>query len=106
MSQSNVLIQRTFGALLLVAVSGVFVTAASQSVQAANAGERAAAARIRAGDRIELQFRRDRELNSSISVSERGEAVFPKLGTLDVARFTIASLQDTLRARYSEYLRD
>lgn len=66
---------------------------------------RAASALIRPGDRIELQFRRDRELSGTVNVNERGEAVFPKLGTLDVTRVTIGSLQDTLRTRYSEYLR-
>jgi protein involved in polysaccharide export with SLBB domain len=66
---------------------------------------RAAVALVRPGDRIELQFRRDRELNSSVTVSERGEAVFPKLGTLDVGRMTIGGLQDTLRTRYAEFLR-
>ena len=69
------------------------------------AARRAATSMVKPGDRIELQFRRDRELNSSINVNERGEAVFPKLGTLDVTDITIAGLQDTLRARYAEYLR-
>lgn len=69
------------------------------------AARRAAEALLRPGDRIELQFRRDRELNSSVSVNERGEAVFPKLGTMDVGRITIGGIQDTLRARYAEYLR-
>lgn len=70
------------------------------------ATRRASCATVRPGDRIELQFRRDRELNSSINVNDRGEGVFPKLGTLDVADITIANLQDTLRARYSEFLRN
>jgi protein involved in polysaccharide export with SLBB domain len=69
------------------------------------AARRAATALVRPGDRIELQFRRDRELNSSVNVDERGEAVLPKLGTIDVADVTIAGLVDTLRTRYAEYLR-
>lgn len=69
------------------------------------AARRAAAAHIRAGDRIELQFRRDRELNSSVTVNERGHAVFPKLGALEVAGIPIGGLEDTLRARYQEFLR-
>ena len=67
--------------------------------------QRAAVAALRPGDRIELQFRRDRELSGAVNVNERGEAVFPKLGTIDVTRVTIGTLPDTLRARYSEYLR-
>ncbi len=82
------------GATNLNAQSGVEETA-----------RRAAVAVLRPGDRIELQFRRDRELNSAVNVNERGEAVFPKLGTLDVTRVTIGGLQDTLRARYGEFLR-
>lgn len=67
---------------------------------------RAASAVLRPGDRIELQFRRDRELSGAVNVNERGEAVFPKLGTLDVTKVTIGNLQDTLRARYATYLRE
>lgn len=67
---------------------------------------RAASAHLHPGDRIELQFRRDRELNASVGVSERGEAVFPKLGSMQVSRMTIAQLQDTLLSRYSVFLRD
>jgi polysaccharide export outer membrane protein len=66
---------------------------------------RAAQARVRPGDRIELQFRRDRELNSSIGISEQGDAVFPKLGALRVSDMTIAQLQDSLRRAYATYLR-
>lgn len=70
-----------------------------------DAARRAAAAHIRPGDRIELQFRRDRDLNSSVTVNERGHAVFPKLGAIEVAGIPIGGLEDTLRAKYMEYLR-
>lgn len=88
----------------------VVLLLASGSTLAAQSGiegvaQRAANAPVRPGDRIDLQFRRDRELNSSINVNERGEAVFPKLGVVDLEGVTIAGLQDTLRRRYSEYLR-
>lgn len=73
--------------------------------QANESVRRAAGARIRPGDRIELQFRRDRELNSSIIVNERGEAVFPKLGVLDLSDVPIGMLQDSLVVRFREYLR-
>jgi polysaccharide export outer membrane protein len=97
-------IWRTLYALLLVGATGGAASLYAQN-GVEDAARRAATARVRPGDRIELQFRRDRELNSSISVNERGEAVFPKLGSIDVAQVTIAGLQDTLRARYSEFLR-
>lgn len=94
---------------LLVLIVGALAGAAAELRAQDNrdeAARRASGATVRPGDRIELQFRRDRELNSSINVNERGEGVFPKLGTLDVADITIANLQDTLRARYSEFLRN
>jgi protein involved in polysaccharide export with SLBB domain len=69
------------------------------------AARRAATGKVRPGDRIDLHFMRERELSGSINVNERGDAVFPKLGTLNVSQVTIAELQDSLRVRYSEYLR-
>jgi polysaccharide biosynthesis/export protein VpsN len=93
----------------VVALALVFASALPGAMRAQSAVEdiarRAASAKLRPGDRIELQFRRDRELNASIGVNERGEAVFPKLGTLDVAEMTIAQLQDSLRTGYGTYLR-
>lgn len=71
-----------------------------------DAARRAAAAPLRPGDRIDLHFLRDRDLSGSVTVNERGEVVFPKLGILTVSQLSIAKLQDTLRVRYSEYLRD
>jgi len=70
------------------------------------AASRAASAQLRPGDRIDFQFRQEGDLNGATVVNERGEAVFPKLGTIRVSDITIGSLQDTLRARYSEYLRN
>ena len=67
---------------------------------------RAATAKIRPGDRIELKFLTARELSGPVSVNERGEAVFPKIGRTDVARLTIAELPDTLRKRYGEFFRE
>ena len=66
---------------------------------------RAATARVRPGDRIILRFLRDRELSDSLVVNERGESSFPKIGMLRVSDMTISELQDTLYARYSEFLR-
>jgi protein involved in polysaccharide export with SLBB domain len=62
-------------------------------------------ARVRPGDKITLHFLRERELSESLTVNERGEAAFPKLGIISVSRMTIGELQDTLRTRYSEFLR-
>lgn len=61
---------------------------------------------IRPGDRIDLKFLRDVELNGSVSVNEKGEAVFPKVGVIDVDAIRIGHLRDTLAARYAEFLRN
>ena len=71
----------------------------------ADAAERVAQNRVSGGDVIILHFLRERMLSDSVVVNARGEAVFPKLGVMNVSRFTIAQLQDTLLARYAEYLR-
>lgn len=60
---------------------------------------------IRPGDRIDLKFLRDQELNATLNVNERGEAVFPKLGMIGVSTIAIGALRDTLATRYSEYIR-
>lgn len=69
------------------------------------AARRAATAKIRPGDRIELRFLTARELSGQVSVNERGEAVFPKIGITEVSRLTIAELPDILRKRYGEFFR-
>lgn len=96
------------GRFMAAAVVGLVVFlargAASQGT-IEDVAKRAAAERLRPGDRIDLQFRRDRELNSSATVNERGEAVFPKLGTLAVGQMTIGDLPDTLRTRYGDFLK-
>ena len=70
-----------------------------------DAAKRSANTRVRPGDRVALLFHRDRELSADVSVNEHGEAAFPKIGMIRVAQMTIGQLQDTLRARYAEFLR-
>jgi protein involved in polysaccharide export with SLBB domain len=88
--------------LVLMAAAG---GAGAQSDEAEASARRTAAARLRPGDQIALNFLRDRELSGTITVNERGEAAFPKLGMFAVSQMSIAQLQDTLRSRYAEYLR-
>src|SRR5437762_14289930 len=88
--------------LAISALAGLRAPAAAQDVVVAS--RRAAASLVRPGDRIDLQFQLDKDLNASVTVNERGQAVFPKLGTLDVAEVMIAGLRDTLRTRYSWFL--
>src|SRR5687768_4276932 len=96
------LVRRAFGVLAL----GLSLpTLASGQDGIEGAAQRAALTRARPGDQIALNFFRDRELNANVNVNERGEAAFPKIGVLQVSQMTIAQLQDTLRARYGEFLR-
>jgi len=102
-------IWRLYGATLLLAAApaAAFAQAAvdSSAGSVEETARRAAQARLRPGDRIELQFRRDRELSGTIGVSDRGEAMFPKLGAIRVSDLTIAQLQDSLLRAYATYLR-
>jgi protein involved in polysaccharide export with SLBB domain len=91
---------RLAGALVFV----VSIATAS-SAQDGGAAARAAETYLRPGDIIVLHFPRERLLNDSIFVDERGQAAFPKLGVLNVSKVTIGALLDTLRARYSEFFR-
>ena len=82
------------------------LSAGTASAQGAlQAATRVADSQVRTGDVIVLHFLRERTLSDSVVVNARGEAVFPKLGVMDVDQFTIGQLQDTLLARYAEYLR-
>lgn len=89
-----------------LALLACLTTGAGAQASAEETARRSAQATLRPGDRIELQFRRDRELNASVGVNERGEAVFPRLGSMEVSQISIADLQDSLRTRYATYLRD
>ena len=73
--------------------------------QTSDALSRTIESKVRPGDHVILNFMRDRELNSDVTVDERGNAAFPKIGVVHVTAMTIGALQDTLRARYAEFLR-
>jgi protein involved in polysaccharide export with SLBB domain len=90
----------------LVVLAGL---AAGSRAHAQDSGDdavrKAATTRLRPGDQIALHFVKDKDLSQTVTVNERGEAVFPKLGMLSVTHLSITQLQDTLRSRYNEYLR-
>ncbi|MFL5580974.1 MAG: polysaccharide biosynthesis/export family protein [Gemmatimonadaceae bacterium] len=93
------------GVLLLLLAKPAAAQVTPQS--STEAARRAAAAHVAPGDRLVLKIAREKELSDSlILVNEQGEATFPKLGVVPVSRFEIASLRDSLRARYATYLRD
>ena len=95
--------QSAVRALVLVLLLGG--VAAAQDTTRSNAILRTAGALVRPGDKVALHFLRDKDMSTEVLVDERGMATFPKVGTLHVSRFAIRELQDTLRARYAEYLR-
>ena len=85
------------------------VTASAQqpdSGTASTPAHRAAAALIQPGDRIVVRVWRELTLNDTVTVDQDGRAVFPRLGVVSLATQSIATLPDTLRARYEEYLRN
>lgn len=94
--------RRAFGVLALVLSLGAVAHAQNGPDESA---KRAAATRVRSGDRVALHFLRERDLSGEVAVNEHGEAAFPKIGILRVTSMTIGELQDTLRARYAEFLR-
>lgn len=101
-------LSRTLAGLLLLSWSGSALAQSSGDSIARGTSEaatRSASAFVRAGDHVVLQFLREPQLNAEIVVNERGEAAFPKLGMVPVTHLSIAALRDTLRVRYSEYLR-
>lgn len=85
----------------LAAVPGL---AADDSTAAA--ARRAAAVAIAVGDRIRVKVWREPTLSDEFTVDERGDVILPRLGITKVAGRTIAAMQDTLRMRYAEYLRN
>jgi polysaccharide export outer membrane protein len=89
--------------LFLLLFSGFSPASAQDGVE--TAAKRAAAAKVKPGDQVALHFLRDPSLSATVTVNERGEAAFPKLGLMSVSQMSIAELQDTLRSRYAEYLR-
>jgi len=66
---------------------------------------RASRAKPLPGDRIFVHILREPLMSDTVTVSERGDAAFPKLGVLPVSSWSIVQLSDTLRSRYAEYLR-
>ncbi|HEV2148545.1 MAG TPA: polysaccharide biosynthesis/export family protein [Longimicrobiaceae bacterium] len=66
----------------------------------------AASAKPRPGDRIALKIWNEPEMSDTFNISERGEAILPKLGAVHVTDQPLAALQDSLRSAYAVYLRN
>jgi polysaccharide export outer membrane protein len=97
--------------LVLAGPFGLPRTAAGQSVsqQSDTAGEavrRASSARPRPGDRVWLHVWREPKLSDTVTVDERGEVLLPKIGVVNAGSLTIASFRDSVRRRFSDFLKD
>jgi protein involved in polysaccharide export with SLBB domain len=63
-------------------------------------------AHLAAGDDVVVIVYREQELTGRAFVDERNQIALPRLPLLDVSRLTADMLRDTIRARYSSFLRD
>ena len=61
---------------------------------------------LRPGDMVRLKIWREPDLSGEFQVDENGNAVFPKIGQIQVTRLSAASLKDLLVQRYTTYLRE
>jgi polysaccharide export outer membrane protein len=81
--------------------------AAARDAAGAPARDSAAgrAAAVAVGDRVRVRVWREPQLSDEFVVDDQGAVIFPRLGRVHVAGRSIGTLQDTLTARYAEYLR-
>lgn len=80
--------------------------AAQRGGDTADARPAGAGAMPRPGDRIALKIWNEPEMSDTFNISERGDAILPKLGAVRVTALPLAQLQDSLRRAYSVYLRN
>jgi polysaccharide export outer membrane protein len=81
--------------------------AADATDSTAAAAQRAARVAIAVGDRVAINVWREPWFSdSTLVVDERGDVVLARVGTVRVAGRSIADVQDTLRLRFAEYLRN
>lgn len=63
-------------------------------------------ASVRPGDRVWLRIWNEEAMSDTFNISERGEVILPKLGSVHVTDLGVVALQDSLRRAYSVYLRN
>jgi polysaccharide export outer membrane protein len=78
----------------------------AQDTTKAAAAARAGSARVQPGDRVAIKVYREPGLSDDVMVNERGDVVLAKVGTVHAASMSIRALEDTLRTRFSEFLRN
>ena len=86
-----------------IAIFGLFLAAAALLAVPAAAG----AQRVQNGDRLVVRlFGGEQILADTLLVAGNGTVVLPRLGPVVVSGFDVATLPDSLRARYARYLRN
>jgi polysaccharide export outer membrane protein len=81
-------------------------TAATQIAPTSDDVAAAPATALRPGDVVRVRIWREPDLSGEYPVDERGVAVFPRLGPVDVSHVTPDSLQRQLVTAYQVYLRN
>ena len=89
-----------------IALFGAGAARAQQPDSLSAASRTPSSARIQPGDRILLKVWREPALSDTLTVDQDGMAVLPRLGPMSLARQTVGALQDSLRQRYAEFLRN
>jgi polysaccharide export outer membrane protein len=84
----------------------VFGPAALRSQNTARPPVRAPSGVLAPGDDVIVAVFQEKELSARVYVDDRSQIALPRLGVLDVGSLTSDMLRDTVRARYSEFLRD
>lgn len=86
---------------------GEAALAASLDPSAAGAAARAAAVGVAVGDRVRVHaWREPQYSDDQLVVDYAGQITLPRVGALPVAGLTVGALQDSVRGRYAQYLRD
>src|SRR3954447_6362410 len=62
--------------------------------------------RLAPGDDVVVTVFREKDLSAKVYVDDKGQVVLPRLGLIDVRDLTTDMLRDTIRAKYSTFLRD
>jgi polysaccharide export outer membrane protein len=100
---------KLFTVMAIAGVAGVTALSAAlgqESDPAASVARRAGALSAEPGDRVWLHVWREPLLSDTVTVDENGNVLLPKIGVLRTSGLPISALRDTIRARFSEFLRD
>jgi polysaccharide export outer membrane protein len=92
-------------------VIGLCAAAAASAVAQQQSGRPLSAtqvgmSRIAPGDDVIVVVAREPDLSAAVIVDERNEIALPRLGLINLTAHSPTSLRDTIRARYSVFLRD